>query len=92
MKRTSSTVLVSGAFAIGLMLSGCGGSSHHDPQMQPMPQPTPAQTNFTMFTQAQFDAAATSETNVPVEVDSTDFAFTDDDNPAAFDVIVSAAM
>jgi multidrug efflux pump subunit AcrA (membrane-fusion protein) len=91
MKATSSMLLPLVA-AIGLTLSACGGSSYRSPTpQQPAPTP-PAQTSFTTFTQAQFTAAATSETALPVEVESTDFAFPDDDNPAAFDGVINAAM
>ena len=90
MKPIESAHLVPLVATIGLALSGCGGSSYRSPPMQQ--PPPPVQTNFTTFAQAQFGTAATTETGVPVEVESTDFAFTDEDNAAAFDVIVNAAM
>jgi hypothetical protein len=90
MKPGNSALLVPLAVAIGLALSACGGSSYRIPSMQQ--PPPPVQTNFTTFTQAQFGTAFTTEDSVPVEVESTDFAFTDDDNPAAFDVIINTAM
>lgn len=76
---------------VGLALSACGGSSYRSPPMQQQPPP-PVQTNFTTFAQAQFGTATATETGVPVEVESTDFAFLDDDNPAAFDAVINAAM
>jgi hypothetical protein len=76
---------------VGLALSACGGSSYRSPLVQQQPPP-PVQTNFTTFAQAQFGTAATTETGVPVEIESTDFAFPDDDNPAAFDAVINAAM
>ena len=90
MKPIESAHLVPLVAAIGLALSGCGGSSDRSPSMQQ--PPPPVQTNFTAFTQAQFGTAATTETGLPVEVESTDFAFSDDDNPAAFDAVINAAM
>lgn len=91
MKPIGSAHLAPLVAAIGLTLSACGGSSYrsHPPMQQPSP---PVQTNFTTFTQAQFGTAATTQTGVPVEVESTDFAFPDDDNPAAFDAVINAAM
>lgn len=49
----------------------------------PPPPPPPAATEFTGFVKAQF--AATSDTTDPVEVDDEDFAFSDNDDPAAYD-------
>ena len=92
MKRVTTTLLVPVAMIVGLALSGCNGSSYNDAGTPGQPPPPVVPTNFTTFTQGQFATSATTETAAPAEVDNLTFSFTDDDNPAAFDVIINTAM
>lgn len=73
---------------VGLVLGGCG-SSDNDPVVvsPPPPPPPPAPTEFTTFVKDQF--ANTSDMTDPVQVDDEDFAFSDDDDPNAFDDLLS---
>lgn len=71
--------------AVVLVLGGCGSSSN-DPVVvvpPPPPPPPPAPTNFTTFVKDQF--ANTSDMTDPADVDNEDFAFPDNEDPAAFD-------
>jgi len=74
--------------------AGCsGGSGYGGGGAAPAPSPPPAAgpTDFTTFVVAQFAASATNETATPVEVEATQFTFADQDNPMAFDPVISSA-
>jgi hypothetical protein len=88
MNRTS---ILSGLLA-GLLLAvaGCdsnsyGGSSTMPPP--PPPPPPPQATDFAGFVKDQF--AATADDTDPVDVDDEDFAFSDQDDAAAFDDLLN---
>lgn len=68
-----------------LMLGGCGSSGDDAVVVgpPPPPPPPPPPTDFTMFVKDQF--ANTSDMTDSVDVDAEDFAFSDDDDPTAFD-------
>lgn len=81
----------------GLGLAGCsGGSDGNMTSSTPPPSsttpgstvtpPAPQATDFTVFVKQQ--VAATSETSSPVDINSTNFTFEDEDNPAAFDDVL----
>ena len=79
LKRTLASAVVA------LTLGGCS-SSGDDPVVvtpPPPPPPPPAPTDFTTFVKDQF--ANTSDMTDPVDVDNEDFAFSDNDDAAAFD-------
>ena len=70
---------------LALALGACG-SSGDDPVVvvpPPPPPPPPAPTNFTTFVKDQF--ANTSDMTDPEAVDDEDFAFSDNDDPTAYD-------
>ncbi len=73
------------AMVLTLVLAGCGSSGSDPVVVTPPPAPPPP-TDFTTFVVDQF--AATSDTSDPVEVDDEDFAFSDDENPNAFDSLL----
>lgn len=88
--RLSMTVL---ALVAGITMAGCDSGSSSStampspPAPTPPPPPPPAATNFTGFVIDQF--GATADNIDPVQVDGTDFAFDDEDNPRAFDGLLS---
>ena len=75
---------------VTICLSGCSGSDYRD-----TPAPTPMQPaatqDFTAFVVSQYSSTATTETAGPIEVDTTNFTFGDNDNPAAFNSIIATA-
>jgi len=71
-----------------IALAGCSGSDYKN--QTPAALPPAAQLDFTTFVAAQFAASATTETALPVEVDTTNFGFGDQDNPAAFNSLLVA--
>lgn len=82
MRNAKRTLL--GAIA-ALALGGCS-SSGDDPVAvapPPPPPPPPAPTEFTTFVKDQF--ANTSDMTDPVDVNNEDLAFSDNDDPTAFD-------
>jgi ABC-type glycerol-3-phosphate transport system substrate-binding protein len=96
MKHANLTVLLAAmSIAAGLTLSGCsGGSSGYDepPPAPPPPPPASTQTNFTAFTRSQMGESMTTETAEPMEVETIDWVFTDDDDEAQYDDVISASM
>jgi hypothetical protein len=95
MKHANLTVLLAAIpIAAGLTLSGCGGSSGYgeSPPAPPPPPPAATQTNFTAFTRSQMGGSMTTETAEPMEVETIDWVFTDDDDEAQYDDVISASM
>lgn len=64
-----------------LAMTACDSSNYGG--SPPVPPPPPQAMDFTGFVKDQF--AATADDSDPVEVDDVDFAFDDQDDPAAFD-------
>ena len=94
MKRSSLALV-----AVASILSACGGgSSGYDAPapsaMTPPPSPPPVatQTNFTAFMRTQFETAATLEAGDPVEVETIDWVFTDDDDESEYDDVLATSM
>ena len=65
-------------------LSACGGDSMSG--AAPAPAPAPAAANFTAFVLGLLNSQ--SDSAAPVAVSTAQFAFTDDDNPAAFAAVL----
>ena len=74
---------------VTIALSGCSGSDYKNASPSPM-QPA-AQQDFTAFVVSQYTPAATTEIAGPIAVDTTNFTFGDNDNPAAFNSIIATA-
>jgi hypothetical protein len=70
-----------------VLCAGCSGSDNR--QASPS-GPGANATDFSTFV-SQLVSSTPSETAAPVEVESANFTFADDDNPAAFDAVISAA-
>ncbi len=103
MKHFKHTTALMVATAL-LTIAGCGGggSSSADSGMgvtpsppvtppPPPPSPSPSATDFTAFTRDLMASAATNETEEPVELESIEWVFADDDNEAAYDDILTAS-
>lgn len=75
--------LLTPALLLAAGLAGCGGSDSVPVTEPPPPPPPPPPVAFTDFVKTQFERTA-DDTN-PQEVDDTDFAFNDSDNPDAYD-------
>lgn len=91
MKHANTFVLALAA----LTLSACGGSSGYDePAPPPAPTPPPAatQTNFTAFMRTQIGASMTTETAAPADVETIDWAFTDDDDETEYDDVIATSL
>ena len=68
-------------------LIGCGSYDDDDGGPIPPPPPPPAQTDFTTLIKNQF--AATADNTDPVQIDDLNIVFADQDNPAAFDDLLT---
>ncbi len=98
MKHFKHTTAATVAIAI-LVVAGCGGGggSYGDnntgvtPPVTRPPPPPPLTTDFTMFTRDLLAPARTNDTEEPVEIESIEFEFADDDNEAAYDDIITAS-
>ena len=73
--------------AVCALLSACDGDSMSG-ATQPAPPPAATAVDFTTFVLALLRSQ--SDTATPVAVQATQFAFADDDNPAAFAAAVAA--
>lgn len=73
-----------GAFA-ALAAAGCDSNGIGRTPAPDMPPPQQA-VDFTVFVQDQF--ATTADDLDPVDVDATDFAFTNADDPTAYDTLL----
>jgi hypothetical protein len=83
-----------------LAVAGCGGggSSPGDSGMGAAPSPpitqappSPIVTDFTAFTRDLMASATTSDIDEPVELDSIEWVFADDENETAYDDIITAS-
>lgn len=101
MKHTKlvSALAVATAMLAVVGCSGGGGGSYGDggtgtmppPSPPPPPPPPPAGTNFTVFTRDLLVSTTTSETGEPVELETIEWVFPDDDNATAYDDIIAAS-
>jgi hypothetical protein len=83
-----------------LAVAGCGGggSSPGDSGMGATPSPpitqppaSPIVTDFTAFTRDLMASATTNDIDEPVELDSIEWVFADDENETAYDDIIAAS-
>ncbi|MGH8193821.1 MAG: hypothetical protein ACREQ8_05370 [Woeseiaceae bacterium] len=72
--------------ATTVAIQGCGGSYNDPAPSEPPPPPPPVA--FSQFVKDQF--ANTADDTDPVDVDAMEFSFTDQDNPDAFDDLLTA--
>ena len=75
-----------------VVITGCSSSDHS--QKTPVatsPPPAVSQTDFSDFVAMQLSQAKTTETAAPAAVETTDFAFADDNNPEVFDPLLATA-
>ena len=75
------TLAVAALMLATVAIHGCGGG-YNDPA-PPEPPPPPPPVAFSQFVKDQF-ANMTVDTD-PVDVDAMEFSFSDQDNPDAFD-------
>jgi hypothetical protein len=72
--------------------AGCSGSNYgRRPAPSTPPPPGATTVDFSNFVVAQYQPSATNETRAPVQVESTNFTFADDDNPNAFDSLLATS-
>jgi hypothetical protein len=71
-------------------LTGCGGSDYGN-RSPGGGLPATAPLDFSTFVITQYSPASTNETALPVEVEMTNFAFGDQDNPAVFNSLLAVA-
>jgi len=69
--------------------TGCGGSDYGN--RSPSGPAPAASLDFSTFVITQYSPASTNETSAPVEVEMTNFAFGDQDNPAVFNSLLAVA-
>ena len=83
-----------------LAVAGCGGGSSPtgDSGMGATPSPpitqppaSPTVTDFTAFTRDLMASATTNDIDEPVELDSIEWVFADDENETAYDDIIAAS-
>jgi len=80
-----------------LAVAGCGGGGGSYgggtgvTPTPPAPPPPPTGTNFTVFTRDLLVSAKTNETDAPVDLESIDWVFTDDENETTYDDILAAS-
>ncbi len=87
MSRIQSILLLT-----AVALAGCSSSDDNDPApVASSPPPVASQTDFSSFVVAQLSQVNATETVTPVAVESTDFAFADDNNATAFDSVLATA-
>ena len=95
MKHTTQLAAATAVCTVAVMLSACGGggggSAMTPPPSSPEPPPPPAATNFTTFMHGQ-TTATSPETAEPVELETMQWAFTDDDNETAYDDVLATSM
>ena len=70
---------------------GGGSGTMPPPSPPPPPPPPPTGTNFTVFTRDLLVSTTTSETGEPVEIESIEWVFTDDDNETAYDDLIAVS-
>lgn len=83
-----------------LAVTGCGGggSSPGDSGMGvtpsppiTQPPPSPIVTDFTAFTRDLMTSATANDIDEPVELESIEWVFADDENETAYDDIITAS-
>lgn len=76
--------------ATTVAIQGCDSSYNDAPPAEPptAPPPPPPPVAFSQFVKDQF--ANTADDTDPVDVDAMEFSFTDQDNPDAFDDLLTA--
>lgn len=84
LKMTEATAIL---LFSALLLAGCSGSDHRPPTSEP-----PAKVAFSAFVVEQYSAANTTETATPIEVESQEFSFADDDDDTTYDAVISSAQ
>ena len=85
------TVLAAAGCGGGGSSSGDGGTSvTPSPPVTPPPTPSPIGTDFTVFTRDLMVSTA-NDTDEPVELESIEWVFSDDENEVAYDDIVTAS-
>lgn len=95
MKHVTTLTVLMGAMTLFV---GCGGGSSGDrsvaitpdPPVTPPSAPAPMSTDFTAFTRDLMSSMRTNDIDEPVDLESIEWAFTDDENEAAYDDIVAA--
>ena len=71
---------------------GCSDNDYRsNSQATPPSGPSGGSADFTAFVVSQYNATATTETAVPVPVDTTNFTFADDTNSDAFNTVIANA-
>lgn len=96
-KRSSALAIATTVLAV--VGCGGGGGSTGDggtavtppPPIASPPMPSPSGTDFTVFTRDLLLPAKTNDSDEPVELESIEFVFTDDENEAAYDDIVASS-
>jgi hypothetical protein len=96
MKRMTRFAAAAALGVVSAMLSACGGGSDGGsgmtpPPVAPSPPPPPAATNFPTYMKGQV-MAPTDETALPAEIETMEWAFTDNDNETEYDDVLNAAM
>lgn len=75
-----------------VLCAGCSGSDYNSPTVVSQPPAGTNSTDYTTFVQAQYvTLPGANETTAPVDVESTQFNFGDQDNPTAFDATISSS-
>jgi hypothetical protein len=85
-----------------LAVAGCGsggggsygggtGTAPPPSPPPPPPPPPPTGTNFTGFTRDLLVSTTTSETGEPIELETIEWAFPDDDDATTYDDIIAAS-
>lgn len=76
-----------------VLCAGCSGSDYNNSQPAVSQPPAGATSlDYTSFVQGQFiTLPGANETTTPVDVESTQFTFADQDNTTAFDSTITAA-
>jgi hypothetical protein len=75
-----------------VVAAGCSSSDYDQKApVASLSPPAALQTDFSNFVVTQLSQANTTETTVPVAVESTSFAFADDNNSTVFNSVLASA-